>query len=175
MGRVARPCNGRRRAATARSPQQKSPSCPRRLPAAPGVVQARVGPVVGGDRPSHRRRSHHREALAECGSPAQLPAAEGASRAGRQPGTPPPAGRLRTPGRPAAGGLKRKRGSIHGRAGSGLHSDEPGRTPDGRQRAHGRCLQKREKRPHMGGRATSPSGSRPFRPVSSSSVRASRP
>ena len=52
---------------------------PRRLPTAPGVVQARVRSVVGGDRPSPRRRSPHHKALEVQGSAAQLSASEGAT------------------------------------------------------------------------------------------------
>lgn len=47
-------------AETAHSLQQKYPRRPRRLPTASGMVQARVPAVMGGDRPSNPRRSHHR-------------------------------------------------------------------------------------------------------------------
>ena len=48
-------------AVTAHTVQKKDLRLSRRLPASPGVVQARVRPVVGGDRPPHRDLSPHGE------------------------------------------------------------------------------------------------------------------
>ena len=93
----------------ARPLQEKSIPRPRRLPAASGLVQARVGPDVGGDRPSNRGRSRHRQAVVEEGSASQLSASESAPRPGRKRGTRPPVRRLRgrgagqPPGRPVPG------------------------------------------------------------------------
>ena len=98
-----------RHASTARPLQEKSIPRPRRLPAASGLVQARVGPDVGGDRPSNRGRSRHRQAVVEEGSASQLSASESAPRPGRKRGTRPPVRRLRgrgagqPPGRPVPG------------------------------------------------------------------------
>ena len=91
-----------RYASTAHTVQEKAPRLPRRLPATAGVVQARVRPVVGGDRPSSRRRSRHRKALVAARSAAQLSAFEGASGPGRRPGPRPPVHRLRRPAGEAA-------------------------------------------------------------------------
>ena len=66
-------------ASTAHTVQENDPRLPRRLPATAGVVQARIRPVMGGDRPSSRRRSPHRKALVAARSAAQLSAFEGAS------------------------------------------------------------------------------------------------
>ena len=95
-----------RNVSTAHSVQEKAPRLPRRLPrrlpAAAGVVQARIRPVMGGDRPSSRRRSRHRKALVAARSAAQLSAFEGASGPGRRPGPRSPVHRLRRLGGEAA-------------------------------------------------------------------------
>ena len=91
-----------RNVSTAHSVQEKAPRLPRRLPAATGVVQAPVRPVMGGDRPSSRRRSRHRKALVAARSAAQLSAFEGAPRPGRRPGPRPPVHRLSRPAGEAA-------------------------------------------------------------------------
>ena len=84
-----------RYASTAHTVQENAPRLPRRLPATAGVVQARVRPVVGGDRPSSRRRPRHRKALVAARSAAQLSAFEGAPGPGRRPGPRSPVHRLR--------------------------------------------------------------------------------
>ena len=73
-GLAVLPDKDSRNVSTAHTVQEKA----RRLTTAAGVVQARVRPVMGGDRPSSRRRSRHRKALVAARSAAQLSASEGA-------------------------------------------------------------------------------------------------
>ncbi len=87
-----------RYASTAHTVQEKA----RRLLAAAGLVQARIRPVMGGDRPSSRRRSRHRKALVAARSAAQLSALEGASGPGRRPGPRSPVQRVGS-GQPVRG------------------------------------------------------------------------